>query len=104
MQIKEHPILEDKFKNEITFYFNDQALTAREGQTIAAALLANGFKQLGFSRKLRQPRGMFCARGRCVSCLVTVDELEHVLSCQTLVEEGMNIYTNHDDPDVRREK
>jgi len=104
MQITDHPVLENKFKKETTFYFNDKALIAKEGQTIAAALIANGIKNIGFSRKLRQPRGLFCAHGRCLSCFVTVDELEHVISCQTLVEEGMNVYANNDDPDVRREK
>lgn len=99
-QITKHPVLDKKFTKGVTFYFNGQKMFAFEGQTIAAALLANGIKHLGFSRKLRQPRGLYCARGRCTSCFVTVEELEHVLSCQTLVEDGMKVYTNNDDPDL----
>src|SRR5690625_2964548 len=99
MHIDKHPILGSKFENEISFRFDGQTLKTREGQTIAAALMANGIKKLGVSRKLNQPRGLFCASGRCTSCVVTVDGLEHVLSCQTIVEDGMDIYSANSDPD-----
>ncbi|GGB45728.1 (2Fe-2S)-binding protein [Virgibacillus dakarensis] len=95
-------ISENYLEGEISFYFNGKLLKAKQGQTIAAALMANGIKKLGVSRKLQQPRGLFCANGRCCSCFVSVNELDHVLSCMTLVEEGANIYSNDGDPDVRR--
>lgn len=102
MHISNHPVLDHHFKEKVTFYFDDQRLTAWKGQTVAAALIANGVKELGKSRKLQQSRGLFCANGRCCSCFVTIDHLDHVLSCMTLVEEGMKVYSNMSDPNVRR--
>ncbi|WP_308436476.1 MULTISPECIES: (2Fe-2S)-binding protein [Virgibacillus] len=98
MQMVEHPILGRKFDQEITFYFNEQPLKAWEGQTVSAALLANGVKELGRSRKLAQARGVYCATGRCCSCFLTIDGLEHVISCTTLVQEGMVVSSNVGDP------
>lgn len=103
MQIKKHPILGEKFTEEITFYFNEQPLKAMKGQTVAAALMRNGIRKFGVSRKLFKARGLYCANGRCTSCYVTIDGLDHVLSCSTLVEEGMNIHSNDSDPDVGRD-
>lgn len=103
MQISEHPVLGEKFNEEITFYFNNQSLQAKKGQTVAAALMANGIRKLGVSRKMLKARGMFCANGRCMNCFVTINGLDHVLSCMTLVEAGMEVFSNESDPDVRGE-
>src|SRR5699024_10958216 len=102
MHITNHPILGEDDRKVMQFYFNDEPLNAKKGQTIAAALMANGIKKFGLSRKLKQFRGLFCASERCYSCFVTVGEFDHVLSCSTLVDEGMKIYSNLSDPDVRR--
>lgn len=102
MHLTNHPVLGKDDRKTIQFYLNNKLLNAKEGQTIAAAIMANGIKKMGVSRKLQQSRGLFCAVGRCYSCFVTVDGLEHVLSCSTLVEEGMKVYSNQSDPDVRR--
>ncbi|MFD1067514.1 (2Fe-2S)-binding protein [Oceanobacillus locisalsi] len=104
MQIIEHPILGEKSNEEVTFYFNNQPLKAKKGQTVAAALMANGIRKLGVSRKLFKARGVFCGNGRCMNCFVTIDGLDHVLSCTTLVEEGMKVFSNESDPGVRGEK
>ncbi|GIN20930.1 MAG TPA: (2Fe-2S)-binding protein [Bacillus bacterium] len=89
-------------ESRVTFYFDGNLMKARRGQTIAGALMANGIRKLGLSRKLQQARGVFCASGRCYSCFVSVNGLDHVLSCMTLVEEGANVYSNNGDPDLRR--
>lgn len=103
MDILEHPVLGQLPQQEkIMFYFEGQALAARPGQTIAAALIGNGVFNFGHSRNLVKPRGLFCANGRCCSCYMTVNDVEHVRTCVTLVEEGMRIRRNSSDPDVRR--
>ncbi|WP_408011197.1 (2Fe-2S)-binding protein [Pseudalkalibacillus sp. A8] len=101
MYIDHHPILENHGSDQILFFYNGTPLKAKQGQTIAAALMMNNIKKFGNSRKLQQSRGLFCANGRCCSCFVTVNGLEHVLSCMTLIEEGMEIKPNTGDPDVR---
>lgn len=103
MEISPDKIVEGSQNKEIPFYFNGKLLKAKQGQTIAAALMANGIRKFGVSRKLQQPRGLFCANGRCCSCFVSVNGLDHVLSCMTQVEAGANISSNEGDPNVRRE-
>ncbi len=103
-EIENHPVFGDLTSTKtVTIYFEGSKLPAREGQTVAAALMANGIYKFGHSRKLSQPRGMFCGNGRCQSCLVTIDGVEHVRSCRTLVRDGMIIQPCTSDPDVRRD-
>lgn len=104
MHIHEHPILGKIHREEMSFYFNGVPLKAKKGQTVAAALMANGIRKFGESRKLSQPRGLFCASGRCTSCFVTINDFDHVPSCTTLIEDGMRIFSNDSDPDIRRGK
>ncbi|MFD1929231.1 (2Fe-2S)-binding protein [Sporosarcina siberiensis] len=103
MHIKNHPILGETPGSFITIYFDEKPIQVKIGQTIASGLIANRIMQFGISRKLQQPRGLFCANGRCCSCFVTIDELNHVLSCSTLVEEGMKVYSSNDIPILRRD-
>lgn len=102
MEIVRHPIMGELYQKEITFYFNDKAFTARCGQTVAAALMRNGIRKFGVSRKMNQARGLFCANGRCCSCFMTVNGQEHVRTCITQIENGMHVKQNLGDPDVRR--
>ncbi len=104
MDILEHPVLGKLPEEEkITIFFEGEAITARRGQTIASALIGNGVYDFGNSRNLVKPRGLFCSNGRCCSCYMTVNDVEHIRTCVTLVEEGMRIKRNTSDPDVRRE-
>ncbi|WP_449354189.1 (2Fe-2S)-binding protein [Virgibacillus natechei] len=103
MLMIEHPVLGKKVEEEITFYFNGQSLKARQGQTVAAALIANGIKKFGVSRKLFKARGLYCANGRCCSCFVTINGLEHSISCNRIVEEGMIVASTDGDPVIRSE-
>jgi sarcosine oxidase, subunit alpha len=101
MHIANHPVLGKQLKDPVTIYFNDKAYKAYKQQTVAAALIANGVKKFGLSRKLIQARGLFCSRGRCCSCYMTVNGEDHVRSCMIRVEDGMEIYPNLEDPEVR---
>lgn len=102
MHIENHPVLGKQLQEPVTIYFNGKPLKAYKKQSVAAALMANGEKKLGLSRKLLQSRGLFCSRGRCCSCYMTVNGEDHVRSCMVQVEEGMEIFPNTEDPDVRR--
>ncbi len=90
MRITEHPILEFERSREITFSFDGRPIRAYRGETIAAALHAAGIRVITRSKNGR-PRGLFCAIGKCSSCLVTVDGIPNVKSCVTLVREGMDV-------------
>ena len=43
---------------------------------------------------------MYCGNGRCQSCLVTIDGIERVRSCSTLVRDGMIIKPSTGNPDL----
>jgi len=72
---------------------NGKKTKAREGETIAAALIAASIKVFRYSVKRDEPRSLFCAIGRCTDCVMTVNNQSNVRTCITLVEEGMEIET-----------
>jgi len=90
MRISEHPVLEFRRPRKVTFFFDGKAVEAYEGETIAAALHAAGIRVLSRTKSGR-PRGLFCAIGKCSSCLMTVDGIPNVKSCVTLVQDGLRV-------------
>ncbi|KXG76050.1 MAG: hypothetical protein PWP45_1667 [Tepidanaerobacteraceae bacterium] len=93
MRIEEHPILTFKRGREVEFTFNGKKMKGYEGEPIAAALHANGVKVLSYSKKLKRPRGFYCAIGNCSSCLMTVNGEPNVRVCTEKLREGMVIET-----------
>ena len=103
MEIVNHPVLGKLPKgNTVTIDFEGQKLQAREGQTVASALMMNGINKFGHSRNMSQARGLYCANGRCQSCLMTIDGVEHTRACSTIVRDGMTIAKNTGDPEIGR--
>jgi sarcosine oxidase subunit alpha len=101
MNIESHPVFGNIPEGEpVRIIFEGQEYLARRGMTVAAALMANGIYKLGQSRNLSQARGLYCGSGRCQSCLMTIDGVEHVRSCITIVRDGMVIKQSIGDPDV----
>ena len=68
-------------------------IKAREGETIAAALIAAGIKVFRYTVKRDEPRSLFCAIGRCTDCIMIVNNRPNIRTCVTLVENGMKIET-----------
>ena len=91
MRLSEHPVLRFERGKEVTIYFEGQPIKAYEGETIATALHAAGIRVLNYSPNKKRPRGLFCAIGKCSSCLMVVDRIPNVRTCITLVEDGMRI-------------
>ncbi|MCX7703564.1 MAG: (2Fe-2S)-binding protein [Planctomycetota bacterium] len=91
MRIKEHPILKFKKGRKVEFYFEGKKMTGYEGESVAAALLANGVKVFRLSKRLNRPRGFFCAIGRCASCNMLIDGQPNTRACITPLREGMDV-------------
>jgi sarcosine oxidase subunit alpha len=89
-RLYKHPILPVEEKPLFKFYWQDQELLAREGETIASALFANGIRIFNYHHKDGAPQGIFCANGQCAQCLVLADGFP-VKSCMELVKPGMRI-------------
>ena len=80
-RITDHPVLDFKPGRRIRFYFEGKPLHGFEGDTIAAALVANGIKVFRHTDRLHRPRGFFCAVGKCSSCLMVVDGQPNTMVC-----------------------
>jgi sarcosine oxidase subunit alpha len=75
----------------VTFFFEGRQLNGVRGEPIAKALFLAGVRTLSYSVKYKRPRGLHCARGRCVMCHMSVDGIPGVPTCITPLEEGMRI-------------
>ena len=71
-------------------------ITAYSGETVFAALLAEGIKVLRHPSKDRakNARGGFCGMGVCQECRVAIDGMPDRRACMTEVREGMEVVTD----------
>ncbi len=98
-RIKSHPVLNVPEAEIIEFTWKDKTIKAQKGETIASALIANGFDIFGHHPKDGSPLGLFCANGQCSQCLVLVDG-KPVKSCMTKAQSGMVVMPADGLPDV----
>ena len=70
-----------------------RAVEAREGDTVAAAMLAAGIGACRTTPVGGVPRAPYCMMGVCFDCLVTVDGVGNRQGCMVRVSEGMAIET-----------
>jgi D-hydroxyproline dehydrogenase subunit gamma len=70
-----------------------EAHEAREGDSVAAAMLAAGRDRCRTTPVSGAPRGPFCMMGVCFDCLVTIDGLGNRQACLVRVVDGMDIRT-----------
>lgn len=96
MRIEDHPILgKPESKEEIEFTFDGKKLKGLRGEPIAIALEASGVMIHRYTKKKHEPRGIFCAIGRCTDCVMVVDGKPNVRTCVTPLEEGMKVQTQY---------
>jgi aerobic-type carbon monoxide dehydrogenase small subunit (CoxS/CutS family) len=94
MRIEDHPILGPLAPGKpITLWVDGAPVPAFESEPIAAALTAAGYRVFRRTARLGQPRGLFCAIGRCTDCVMIVDGQPNVRTCVTPARDGMIIET-----------
>jgi predicted molibdopterin-dependent oxidoreductase YjgC len=74
----------------LTLTLDGAKVTAYEGETLAALLLAEGHIATR-TTPAGEPRGVFCGMGVCFDCLVVVDGVPNTRACMTAVREGMEV-------------
>lgn len=89
-RLPSHPILTMSPGESVSFTWQEETLEARIGDTIAAALFANGFRVFGGHPRDGSRQGIFCANGHCSQCTVVANGLP-VKACTTPIEPGMVI-------------
>jgi predicted molibdopterin-dependent oxidoreductase YjgC len=77
-------------------------VTAREGDSVAAALLAAGIVASRSTPVSGAPRAPYCMIGACFDCLVTIDGVGSRRACMERVAEGMAIATQRGKREVGR--
>ncbi|HPQ41704.1 MAG TPA: FAD-dependent oxidoreductase, partial [bacterium] len=91
-RITEHPVLPVAPGDVIHFYWNREPMTARRGEMIASALIANGVHVFSRHHRDGSAQGIFCANGQCAKCMVIANGVP-VKSCMTEVRENMFVET-----------
>ena len=103
-RIKEHPILGETPEGRmVTFTYDGQELQGVEGEPIAAALRVAGVMVHRYTKKHHEPRGVFCAIGRCTDCVMIVNGKPNIRTCITPLEEGMVIQTQYGGGNIMNE-
>ncbi|NCE63968.1 (2Fe-2S)-binding protein [Pseudoflavonifractor sp. 524-17] len=92
-RIQEHPILAIEERAAVCLTVDGRQIQAREGDTVAAALLANGIRVFRHTSRFHEPRGLFCGIGQCTDCVMEVDGRPNVRTCVTRVRDGMVVRT-----------
>ena len=77
----------------VTIHVNGRRVTARAGDTVAAALLAEGRDHCRTTPVSGEPRAPYCMMGVCFDCLVVIDGVPNRQGCMTPVADGMRIET-----------
>lgn len=101
-RIVRHPILgKIPERKVVNFTYNENVLEGYEGEPIAVALRVAGVMVHRYTKKTHEPRGVFCAIGRCTDCVMVVDGKPNVRTCITPLVAGMKVETQYG---VSREK
>jgi D-hydroxyproline dehydrogenase subunit gamma len=73
--------------------FNGRAIDARDGDTVAAALIASGVTVFRQSPVSGAPRAPYCMMGVCFDCLVEIDGIANRQACMVAATDGMSVRT-----------
>ena len=95
-RIQTHPILGDTPEGKVVnFTYDGKVLQGIEGEPISAALHAAVVMVHRYTKKRHEPRGIFCAIGRCTDCVMVVDGKPNIRTCITPLKEGMVVNTQY---------
>ena len=79
----------------VTLVIDGRNVEAREGDTVAAALLDAGLEHCRTTPVSGAPRAPYCMMGVCFDCLVTIDGVGNRQACLLRVREGMRVDVQH---------
>jgi hypothetical protein len=71
--------------------FEGAPLEAREGESVAAAVLAAGHAVTRTTPVSGAGRGPFCMMGMCFDCLMEIDGVANIQACMVAVQEGQKV-------------
>jgi sarcosine oxidase subunit alpha len=74
---------------QVQFNFEGRPVDGYDNEPVAVALLAAGVRVFGRSLKYHRPRGPVCMHGHCSGCLMRVNGVPNVRTCETPCRSGM---------------
>ena len=83
--------LDESPLQSVTVVINGRSVAVPQGETVAAAVLA---ENIGYTRTTavkQQPRAPFCMMGVCFDCLMVIDGIPNQQACMVQVRDGMRI-------------
>lgn len=83
----------DRVGSDIVITVDGAQVSARPGDTVAAALLAAGLSATRTTPVSGSPRAPYCMMGVCFDCLVTIDDIGNRQACLVPVSAGMRVET-----------
>jgi sarcosine oxidase subunit alpha len=101
LRIQDHPHLSIERGGAVTFRFNGKSVSAHTGETVAAALFADGLRIFSRSFKYHRPRSLFCLSGHCSNCLMRVNGIPNVRICRMPVRAGMKVESQNAWPSLK---
>lgn len=75
----------------VTIHIEGKPVQVPTGDTVAAAVLAQGRTQTRTTPISASPRAPFCMMGVCFDCLMEIDGIPNRQACLVRVEEGMRV-------------
>lgn len=85
--------LPDLAGRPVAFTIDGRPSEGREGDTVAAALLASGVETCRTSAVGGEPRAPYCLMGVCFECLITIDGVGNQQGCLVALRPGMKVET-----------
>jgi len=79
----------------VTLSVDGRSIEAREGDSVAAALLVAGLLQSRATPVSNAARAPYCMMGVCFDCLMAIDGVGSRQACMVPVRQGMDVRTQH---------
>ncbi len=79
----------------LTITVDGEPVSAHEGDSVAAALLAAGLHATRTTPVSQSKRGPYCMMGACFDCLMIIDGVPSRQSCMVMVRDGMRVERQH---------
>ncbi|HJQ56379.1 MAG TPA: (2Fe-2S)-binding protein [Vineibacter sp.] len=86
----------------LTVTVDGRPVSARDGDSVAATLLAAGLDHCRTTPVSGAPRAPFCMMGVCFDCLVVIDGVGNRQACLVPVKAGMAIESQHGKRELER--
>ncbi len=77
--------------NSLRMDFEGTPVLAREGDSVAAALLLAGIGQFRSTPVSGAPRAPYCMMGVCFDCLIEIDGIANRQACMVAAADGMTL-------------